>query len=69
MKARLKRVLILLAIFVPTVILLVEFNRFMRKQSPVCPTGECAPPKRHGLVIDPFPPEIVPAGVETNQPN
>ena len=68
MRARLKRVLLLTAIFVPTVVLLVEWNRFMRLQTPACPTGECAPPKRYGLTIDPFPPEIVPQGSEANQP-
>ena len=67
MKAKLKRLLILLAIFIPTVVLLVKWNRFMRKQNTVCPTGECLRPDGYGLAIDPFPPEIVPQGTETNR--
>ena len=64
----LKKLLLHLAIFVPTVVLLVEAQRFIKQGSDGCPS-ECASPKQHGLVINPFPREIVPHESETDQTN
>ena len=78
MKPELKKRLIAGASLVAAVVLIVEFNKFMKRQCPACVDGSCEIPSNHGLVINPFPAELeqatpqpaeaVPAA-ETNLPS
>lgn len=68
MKPKWKKKLVTLAILVPSVILIVEFEKWMKNRVEPCEDGTCPLPSGHGLFIDPFPDEIVPEGIATNQP-
>lgn len=52
---------------IAAMVLIVEFNKYMRRQTPVCEDGQCAPPDGYGLIINPFPDETLPRDAETNQ--
>ena len=58
MKTELKKRLITGASLAAAVVLIVEFNKFMQRQSPACVDGSCKIPANHGLVINPFPNEL-----------
>jgi len=67
MKPALKRRLITFAILIPTIVVMVEFEKWMKTRVDPCKGGTCPLPRGHGLIIDPFPDEIVPAGTVTNE--
>jgi hypothetical protein len=69
MKAKTKRRLLSYIALAAAIVLLVEFNQFMKRQDPRCIDGCCPRPDGYDLIIDPFPAEIVPQGATTNQIN
>jgi hypothetical protein len=69
MKAVWKKRLIVWLSLTAAMVLLVEFNKYMKRQAPVCEDGSCPLPLDHGLIIDPFPDEIAPAQAVIKQTN
>ena len=69
MKAVWKKRLTVWLSLTAAMIVLVEFNKYMKRQAPECKDGSCPLPHDHGLIIDPFPDEIVPAETETDNTN
>lgn len=67
MKKKWKRRLITLFSLTVAVIAYVEFDKWQKGRVEPCASGICPIPRENGLSIDPFPEEIVPQGIETNQ--
>jgi len=68
-KIKWKKRFIALLLLAAAVIAFVEFEKWMKRRTEPCISGICPIPHDHGLQINPFPEEIVPAGIETNQSN
>ncbi|QHI69740.1 hypothetical protein [Tichowtungia aerotolerans] len=69
LKSKWKRRLFAWLSLAAAMVMLVEFNKYMKRQATPCEDGVCPLPTGHGLYIDPFPDEIIPKDVTTNQPN
>ena len=63
-----KRLIFWLGLTAATVVI-VKHNKYMKRHAPSCEDGQCARPEGYGLVINPFPDEILPQDAATNQPN
>ena len=69
MKAKWKKRLITLAILIPTVIVIVEFEKRIKHRLHDCEDGQCTRPDGYGLIIDPFPDVLAPAEATIGQTN
>ena len=69
MKKKWKKHLITFLLLSIAVIALVEFQNWMKRQAEPCVDGTCPLLRGHGLLINPFPDEIIPQGTTSNQMN
>jgi len=60
MKAKTKKRLIAYIALVTAIVLVVEFNKYMKRQDTACADGVCKTPIGRGLIIHPFPTETAP---------
>jgi thioredoxin 1 len=67
-RKKLKNQLIWISVMILAVVAVVEFQKFMKRRSEKCIDGSCKLPAGHGLVINPFPMETVPAQAVQEKP-